>query len=247
MGSSGRRLSPHGSQWRSSRKSWERHDHRALCRVAVDQEQLQQQREPACIEVALSWHKSSHSSNESAECVEIAASPGTVHVRDSKDPEGRSRVRARRMGGLPRLRGGCRPPDAPPVAARAPGAPPVGAARLGPSRSFREHDPWDDRCSRRQSVPTSTAEGARSHSRHILNSRESPASRRCSRTMSWLVVRIHMYIPGCKPATETPLEALSVLSASAGPRHGIPVDARNDTIAPCSPTNSVGELATRSV
>ncbi|MFI0896964.1 DUF397 domain-containing protein [Streptomyces sp. NPDC020983] len=42
----------------------------------------------ACVEVALSWHKSSYSSNESADCVEVATSPGTVHVRDSKDPEG---------------------------------------------------------------------------------------------------------------------------------------------------------------
>jgi hypothetical protein len=42
----------------------------------------------ACVEVAIAWRKSSHSSNESAECVEVAACSGTVHVRDSKDPEG---------------------------------------------------------------------------------------------------------------------------------------------------------------
>ena len=34
------------------------------------------------------WFKSSHSSNEGPECVEVAACPGTVHVRGSKDPEG---------------------------------------------------------------------------------------------------------------------------------------------------------------
>ncbi|MFB6893658.1 DUF397 domain-containing protein [Kitasatospora sp. NPDC056327] len=34
------------------------------------------------------WHKSSHSSNEGAQCVEVAHTPGTVHVRDSKDKTG---------------------------------------------------------------------------------------------------------------------------------------------------------------
>ncbi|WP_328468309.1 DUF397 domain-containing protein [Streptomyces sp. NBC_00448] len=43
---------------------------------------------PQCIEVALSWRKSSHSSNEGPACVEVAACPEIVHVRDSKDPEG---------------------------------------------------------------------------------------------------------------------------------------------------------------
>jgi hypothetical protein len=33
----------------------------------------------------LAWRKSSYSSEEGGECVEVAASPGTVHVRDSKD------------------------------------------------------------------------------------------------------------------------------------------------------------------
>ncbi|MFE6361041.1 DUF397 domain-containing protein [Streptomyces sp. NPDC057806] len=39
---------------------------------------------------ALEWFKSSYSSNEGPECVEIAISPATptVHVRDSKDPDG---------------------------------------------------------------------------------------------------------------------------------------------------------------
>ncbi|MEU9240394.1 DUF397 domain-containing protein [Streptomyces shenzhenensis] len=33
----------------------------------------------------LAWFKSSHSAGNGGECVEVAASPGTVHVRDSKD------------------------------------------------------------------------------------------------------------------------------------------------------------------
>lgn len=41
-----------------------------------------------CVEVAVTWRKSSYSSNEGPDCVEVAACPGTVHVRDSKDPEG---------------------------------------------------------------------------------------------------------------------------------------------------------------
>ena len=37
----------------------------------------------------LQWTKSSYSSNSSeADCVEVAASPGTVHVRDSKNAQG---------------------------------------------------------------------------------------------------------------------------------------------------------------
>ncbi len=36
----------------------------------------------------LAWFKSSHSTNEDAACVEIAETPGTVHVRDSKDKSG---------------------------------------------------------------------------------------------------------------------------------------------------------------
>ncbi|MBD0844299.1 MULTISPECIES: DUF397 domain-containing protein [unclassified Streptomyces] len=37
---------------------------------------------------ALTWFKSSYSSNEGPECVEVAISPTalTVHVRDSKNP-----------------------------------------------------------------------------------------------------------------------------------------------------------------
>ncbi|WP_030903368.1 DUF397 domain-containing protein [Streptomyces sp. NRRL F-5126] len=37
----------------------------------------------------LLWFKSSHSSSsEGDSCVEIAAAPGAVHVRDSKDADG---------------------------------------------------------------------------------------------------------------------------------------------------------------
>ncbi len=36
----------------------------------------------------LAWFKSTHSSNEDAACVEVAETPGTVHVRDSKDKTG---------------------------------------------------------------------------------------------------------------------------------------------------------------
>ncbi|WP_116213943.1 DUF397 domain-containing protein [Streptomyces olivoreticuli] len=34
------------------------------------------------------WFKSSYSDTEGAECVEIAASPHTVHIRDSKRKNG---------------------------------------------------------------------------------------------------------------------------------------------------------------
>ncbi|TDT32293.1 uncharacterized protein DUF397 [Streptomyces sp. BK208] len=39
---------------------------------------------------ALEWFKSSYSSNDGPECVEVAIAPAhpTVHVRDSKDREG---------------------------------------------------------------------------------------------------------------------------------------------------------------
>ncbi|MGV9353387.1 DUF397 domain-containing protein [Streptomyces misionensis] len=37
----------------------------------------------------LAWFKSSHSGgNDGNSCVELAVSPGTVHVRDSKNTEG---------------------------------------------------------------------------------------------------------------------------------------------------------------
>lgn len=36
----------------------------------------------------LTWRKSSYSGSDGGQCVEIAASPGTIHVRDSKDKAG---------------------------------------------------------------------------------------------------------------------------------------------------------------
>ncbi|MFJ6616762.1 DUF397 domain-containing protein [Kitasatospora sp. NPDC091335] len=36
----------------------------------------------------LAWFKSSYSGNEGGACVEVADTPGTVHVRDSKDKSG---------------------------------------------------------------------------------------------------------------------------------------------------------------
>ncbi len=36
----------------------------------------------------LHWFKSSYSDQQGGACVEVAAAPGVVHVRDSKDPEG---------------------------------------------------------------------------------------------------------------------------------------------------------------
>ncbi|MFF5501183.1 DUF397 domain-containing protein [Streptomyces roseolus] len=41
-----------------------------------------------CIEVAYNWRKSSYSSSEGGECVEVAAHPALIHVRDSKVPHG---------------------------------------------------------------------------------------------------------------------------------------------------------------
>ncbi|GAA3127912.1 DUF397 domain-containing protein [Streptomyces echinatus] len=34
----------------------------------------------------LTWFKSSYSGNDGPDCVEVAITPATVHVRDSKDP-----------------------------------------------------------------------------------------------------------------------------------------------------------------
>ncbi|GAA1524776.1 DUF397 domain-containing protein [Streptomyces albidochromogenes] len=36
----------------------------------------------------LAWFKSSYSGSSGDDCVEVAACPGTVHVRDSKDKQG---------------------------------------------------------------------------------------------------------------------------------------------------------------
>ncbi|WP_256106532.1 DUF397 domain-containing protein [Streptomyces sp. ODS05-4] len=40
------------------------------------------------VAVARDWFKSSYSSNDGPQCVEVAAGPGTVHVRDSKNVPG---------------------------------------------------------------------------------------------------------------------------------------------------------------
>lgn len=37
-----------------------------------------------CVEVALSWHKSTYSSGDGDNCVEVAACAEAVHIRDSK-------------------------------------------------------------------------------------------------------------------------------------------------------------------
>ncbi|MFI9777017.1 DUF397 domain-containing protein [Streptomyces sp. NPDC051956] len=37
----------------------------------------------------LKWRKSSYSSNSSeADCIEVALTPTTIHIRDSKNPDG---------------------------------------------------------------------------------------------------------------------------------------------------------------
>ncbi|MFH8795512.1 DUF397 domain-containing protein [Streptomyces sp. NPDC017941] len=37
--------------------------------------------------MTLEWIKSSYSTADGPSCVEIAATPGTIHIRDSKTPE----------------------------------------------------------------------------------------------------------------------------------------------------------------
>ncbi|MDI3408435.1 DUF397 domain-containing protein [Streptomyces cavernicola] len=41
-----------------------------------------------CLEVAYDWRKSSYSASHGAECVEIATHPTAIHIRDSKNPDG---------------------------------------------------------------------------------------------------------------------------------------------------------------
>lgn len=41
-----------------------------------------------CIEIAYNWRTSTHSGASGGDCVEVAIHPTTVHIRDSKDPEG---------------------------------------------------------------------------------------------------------------------------------------------------------------
>jgi hypothetical protein len=44
--------------------------------------------EPAQPVPELTWFKSTYSTGSGGECVEVAAHPRTVYVRDSKDPAG---------------------------------------------------------------------------------------------------------------------------------------------------------------
>jgi hypothetical protein len=41
-----------------------------------------------CLEVAYDWHKSSYSSDQGGNCVEVSAHPAAVHIRDSKVTDG---------------------------------------------------------------------------------------------------------------------------------------------------------------
>ena len=41
-----------------------------------------------CVEVAYDWRKSSYSSDEGGDCVEVASHPAAVHIRDSKNLTG---------------------------------------------------------------------------------------------------------------------------------------------------------------
>ncbi|MGG2458872.1 DUF397 domain-containing protein [Streptomyces sp. RGM 3693] len=41
-----------------------------------------------CLEAAYAWRKSSHSGDEGGNCLEVSASHTTIHIRDSKNPDG---------------------------------------------------------------------------------------------------------------------------------------------------------------
>jgi hypothetical protein len=41
-----------------------------------------------CVEVAVAWRKSSYSDAEGGACVEVATCPAAIHVRDSKVTQG---------------------------------------------------------------------------------------------------------------------------------------------------------------
>ncbi|WP_329349979.1 DUF397 domain-containing protein [Streptomyces sp. NBC_01261] len=41
-----------------------------------------------CLEVAFDWRSSSYSDSGGGNCVEIATCPHTIHIRDSKNPDG---------------------------------------------------------------------------------------------------------------------------------------------------------------
>ncbi|MEU9118761.1 DUF397 domain-containing protein [Streptomyces sp. NPDC048506] len=38
--------------------------------------------------MTLTWIKSSYSTADGPDCIEVAATPGTIHIRDSKHPHG---------------------------------------------------------------------------------------------------------------------------------------------------------------
>jgi hypothetical protein len=40
-----------------------------------------------CVEVACAWRKSSYSSDQGGQCLEVATSPQTIHIRDSKNAD----------------------------------------------------------------------------------------------------------------------------------------------------------------
>ncbi|MEU5778806.1 DUF397 domain-containing protein [Streptomyces venezuelae] len=42
----------------------------------------------ACLEAAYNWRKSSYSGDEGGACVEVATHPTAIHIRDSKNPDG---------------------------------------------------------------------------------------------------------------------------------------------------------------
>lgn len=41
-----------------------------------------------CLEVAYIWRKSSYSDGEGGQCLEVAVTPHPIHLRDSKNPTG---------------------------------------------------------------------------------------------------------------------------------------------------------------
>ncbi|GHF17617.1 DUF397 domain-containing protein [Streptomyces griseoluteus] len=43
---------------------------------------------PDCVEVAMAWFKSSHSGANEPDCVEVALTPDHIHIRDSKTTDG---------------------------------------------------------------------------------------------------------------------------------------------------------------
>src|SRR5581483_11053758 len=66
----------------------------AVCETALAGPHCRGLRKPAAeharstMSTSQAWFKSTYSSGSSGDCVEFAATPDAVHVRDSKDPEG---------------------------------------------------------------------------------------------------------------------------------------------------------------